>query len=90
MESLNYSKEKKKEFRIKFVKRNSFQCDKRYFCKQIEKQMKFIIDILKSVIVTIDNVKRFVTEISLIVYFETFLRIVRPFSRIVNKTNFPS
>ena len=46
MESLNYSKEKKKEFRIKFVKRNSFQCDKRYFCKQIEKQIKFIIDIV--------------------------------------------
>ena len=25
---------------------NSFQCDKRYFCKQIEKQIKFIIDIV--------------------------------------------
>ena len=59
---------------------NSFQCDKRYFCKQIEKQIKFIIDIVGDCCTDLSRKKILVSDL-----FKVRIKVFQPFLELLIK-----
>ena len=65
---------------MEVVNGNTFQCDKRYFCKQKEKQKKFIIDTQQPIVTQIlSGHHKGPVQLG--------IEVFSTFSRDVNKTN---